>query len=169
MESCSAWFLTSTSPCSARAAALHALAQNKRGWPHALLPPLRPRRPRASRASCSARSESVHIAARRSHLLCSSSSYAARWDISVQPCSCREQSADNSSSTATVRTATLRTATLRRRRRRCRRTPTSPSPPALAPSILAHQTAFARPTFRRITATTRHAPSRRPRSPLEGP
>ena len=47
------------------------------------------------------------------------------------------------------------------------RAPTLPSPLALAPSIRARRTAFARPTFRRITATARRAPSRRLRSPSD--
>jgi hypothetical protein len=56
-----------------------------------------------------------------------------------------------------------------RRQRRRRRPPFLSSPPAHAPSIRAPRTAFARPTFRRITATTRRAPSRRLRLPLERP
>ena len=50
---------------------------------------------------------------------------------------------------------------LRRRHR------TSPSSPALAPPIPTPITASARPTFRRLTASSRRVPSRRLRSPLE--
>ena len=53
------------------------------------------------------------------------------------------------------------------RRRRRRRQRTSPSTPAFAPPIPTPSNAFARPTFRRLTASARRAPSRRRRSPSE--